>query len=82
MQVKDLVGSNVLVKIKDAGELAGKIVGIAKEHDASDIERAINLTIFSVAFENGGRADVSGYGFSKIDNAAYVKESTTQPTVY
>lgn len=82
MRVTELVGSSVLVKIQHGGEQAGKIVGTRTEHEASEIETAVNLTLFSVALNDGSAADVLGHYLSRIDNRDYIEASATRPTEY
>jgi hypothetical protein len=82
MRVNDLVGSNVLVKIQYAGEQAGRITAIKKEYESPEIERSVNLTLFSVVFDDGSTADVVGQYFSRIDNRDYIEASTERPTVF
>lgn len=73
MKPSNLIGSRVLVKIRNGSEDAGRIIGVNKEQEAADIESAVNFTTFSVAFDDGSTADVLGNYFSKIDNDNYIK---------
>jgi len=66
-RLTELLGIRCIIKVKDAGEVRGKIEEIAVPVLAEDLQRSIELTQFKVKLESGDTVTVPGSAFSKIE---------------
>lgn len=64
--LRALVGSPCILKIKDQGEVRGRIGAMVSEYIGEDREQSINLTKFLVELESGQIIETFGSELSSI----------------
>jgi|HubBroStandDraft_5_1064220.scaffolds.fasta_scaffold55008_2 hypothetical protein len=74
MPFEKLLGANVLIPVRNIGEVTGTICGCPKSVEARDIEDGINNTEFRVRLATGFVLDVFGSYFMRIDSDWYIEQ--------
>ena len=64
--LRALLGSRCIVKIKNQGEVRGRISAMVSEYVGADREQSINLTKFLVELESGQIIETFGSDLSSI----------------
>jgi hypothetical protein len=64
--LRALLGSRCILKIKDQGEVRGRISAIVSEHIGADREQSISLSKFLVELESGEIIETLGSDLSRI----------------
>ena len=64
--LRALLGSRCILKVKNQGEMRGRISAIVSEYIGADREQSINLTKFLVELESGQIIETFGSDLSSI----------------